>query len=157
MPTLIEDYESGDPRRVLHAVWQTIGCRDPELLKPLVTTLPRLRSRTEGVELGGMIYLNSTHLDHAFRVIENYRDGLCWCMAYPDSLTYDPRKEQDRGHAEIRSTSTPGWEMTYECACTVCGQVFDVEQGDHHVTWWRWVPRGLKRRRSAAADVGGAA
>jgi hypothetical protein len=49
MPTLIEDFESREFRRVLHAVWRTIGCRDPELLRPLVTALPRLRSRTEDV------------------------------------------------------------------------------------------------------------
>lgn len=37
--------------------------------------------------------------------------------------------------------------MTYTCECTVCGRVFDVEQGEHHVMWWRWTARGVKRGR----------
>lgn len=147
MTSLLEDFRSGDRSRVLHATWQTIASRDPEVLDPLVTALPRIRKATETLDLGGIFYSNSGNVEHALEKLENYRAGKCWCANYPGLLTYDPAKQQDAGHTIIVSTSEPGWSMTYECACTVCGQVFDVEQGDHHVTWWKWVPRGVKRRR----------
>lgn len=147
MTALLDDFLSGDRSRVIHALWQTISSRDPGELDPLVAALPRIRRKAGALDLGGMIYSNNGHLEHALTKIEQYRDGKCWCAAYPGILTNDPRKEEAAGHIVIRSTSEPGWSMTYDCECTVCGQEFDVEQGDHHFTWWNWVPRGRKRRR----------
>ena len=146
-PTLLEDFLSKERTRVLHATWETIVSRDAEVLDPLVAALPRIRQATERLELGGMFYSNNANVEHALAKLQNYRDGLCWCANYPGLLMYDPEKEQDRGHARIVSSSEPGWSMTFECACAVCGQVFDVEQGDYHVMWWKWVPRGVKRTR----------
>ena len=143
--TLLEDFLSGDRSRVLHATWETIGSRDSAVLDPLVAVLPRIRKATENLDLGGIFYSNNGHVEHALEKLEHYRAGRCWCANYPGLLTYDPQKEQKSGHARIISTSEPGWSMTYECECTVCGQRFDVEQGDYHVTWWKWVPRGVKR------------
>lgn len=134
----------------MHAAWEAIRSRDPEVLDPLVAALPQIRKRTERLELGGVIYSNRANLEHAFTKLEQYRDGLCWCSVYPGILVHDPRKEEGRGNVRILSTSEPGWSMTYECECTACGRVFDIEQGDHHVTWWKWVPRGAKRRRGEA-------
>lgn len=147
MTTLLEDFLSGDRSRVIHAVWETIHSRDPVVLDPLVAALPQLRRTATKLDLGGMIYSNNGHLEHAFTKLEHYRDGKCWCAAYPGILTHDPRKEEAAGHIAILSTSEPGWSMTYLCECTVCGRQFDIEQGDHHFMWWNWVPHGLKRRR----------
>ncbi|MDN3443902.1 hypothetical protein [Microbacterium sp. APC 3901] len=147
MTTLLDDFLSGDRSRVMPAVWETIHSRDPETLDPLLEALPRLRLAAAQLDLGGAIYSNDGHFAHALSKLEHYRDGKCWCAAYPGQLTHDPRKEETRGHVLILSTSEPGWSMTYLCECTVCGQQFDIEQGDHHFTWWNWVPRGLKRRR----------
>lgn len=147
MTTLLDDFLSGDRSRVMPAVWETIHSRDPETLDPLVDALPRLRRAAAQLDLGGAIYSNNGHFEHALSKLEQYRDGKCWCAVYPGQLTHDPRKEETRGHILILSTSEPGWSMTYLCECTVCGQQFDIEQGDHHFTWWNWVPRGPKRRR----------
>lgn len=150
MTTLLDDFLSGDRSRVMPAVWETIHSRDPETLDPLLEALPRLRRAAAQLDLGGAIYSNNGHFAHALSKLEQYRDGKCWCAAYPGQLTHDPRKEETRGHILILATSEPGWSMTYLCECTVCGQQFDIEQGDHHFTWWNWVPRGLKRRRGEA-------
>lgn len=147
MTTLLEDFLSDDRSRVMHAVWETIHSRDTETLDPLVAALPRLRRAAAKLDLGGAIYSNDGHLEHALTKLEQYRDGKCWCAAYPGILTNDPRKEEAAGHIRILSTSEPGWSMSYVCECTVCARQFDIEQGDHHFTWWNWVPRGLKRRR----------
>lgn len=145
MPTLLEDFLSEDRSRVLHATWETITSRDPEVLDPLLAALPRIRRSIEEVDLGGMIYSNYNNVLHALDKLENYRKGDCWCVNYPGLLTYDPEKQQTVGSIRILSTSEPGWSMTFVAECTVCGRVFDIQQGDHHVMWWKWVPRGVKR------------
>ncbi|AKV85636.1 hypothetical protein AKG07_04285 [Microbacterium sp. CGR1] len=147
MPTLLDDFLSGDRGRVMHAVWETIRSRDAATLAPLVAALPQLRREATRLDLGGMIYSNNAHLANALTKLEQYRDRECWCAAYPGLLTNDPEKEQALGHVSILSTSDPGWSMTYVTECAVCGRLFDVEQGDHHFMWWRWVPRGVKRSR----------
>lgn len=131
----------------MHAVWETIRSREPSTLDPLVTALPRLRRAEARLDLGGAIYSNNGHFAHALTKLEKYRDGQCWCAAYPGILTTDPLEEEAAGRIRMLSASEPGWSMTYLCACTVCGCEFDVEQGNQHFTWWNWVPRGLKRRR----------
>ena len=143
--TLLEDFLSGETDRVLHATWEVLGSRDPDLVDPLVPHAARIRRATEKLDLGGLIRPNSANVDFALTKLEHRGQGLCWCEDYPGPLHWDPEREQKEGHVRIVSTSEPGWSMTYECACTVCGRVFDVEQGDHHFTWWRWRPRGVKR------------
>jgi hypothetical protein len=147
VPTLLEDLLSGDPRRVYGATWETIRSRDPEQLDALLPHVARIRKATDVLDLGGMLRSNHANLAHALDKLENYRNGTCWCENYAGMDQYGPEKEQACGQVRILSTSEPGWSMTYECECAVCGRVFDVEQGDHHITWWKWVPRGEKRRR----------
>lgn len=133
----------------MHAAWETIRSRRPEVFDRLLPALTLIRNRTADLELGGMIRSNRANLEHAFTTIEHYRDGDCWCSSYVGLLSFDPSKEESRGHVRVLATSEPGWSMTYEAVCVVCGRIFDIEQGDYHVMWWRWVPRGEKRRRPA--------
>jgi hypothetical protein len=137
-PTLLDDFLSGDVSRVLHATWEVVRSRDPAVLDPLVPHVVRIRASVENVDLGGMIRSNHANVEHALDKLEHYRRGACWCESYPGLDQYDPEKEQRAGHVRIVSTSEPGWSMTYVVECTVCGRVFHVEQGDHHVPWWRW-------------------
>lgn len=141
MPTLLDDFLSGDTHRVWSASWETIGSRDPEQLDALVPNVPRIRRATANLDLGGMILSNRASLEHALDKLANYQRGVCWCTNYPGLDQYDPQREQDAGHVRIGSTSKPAWSMSYVCECAVCGRVFDVEQGDYHVTWWKWMPR----------------
>ncbi|SFI37531.1 MULTISPECIES: hypothetical protein [Microbacterium] len=148
MPTLLEDFLSRDTSRVLHATWEIIRSRDEAQLDALLPHIAQIRTATEGLDMGGMLRSNAGNVDHAIAKLESYRRRECWCASYPGMDQYEPAKEQDRGHIRIISASEPGWSMSYVCKCTVCGRVFNVEQGDHHVMWWRWVPRGEKRRRA---------
>lgn len=133
----------------MHATWETVRTRDAALLDPLVRWLPKIRRATDRLELGGALHSNGVSLDHALAKIENYRDRTCWCANYPGLVFYEPSKEVDSGYVRILSTTEPGWSMTYHCVCAVCGQEFDVEQGDYHYMWWKWVPRGIKRRTTS--------
>lgn len=150
MPTLLEDFRSGDAGRIHHATWQTILSRDPELFDSLVPHVGQIRKATDAVDLGGLLRSNHADVEHALDKVANYQRGLCWCQNYPGMDQYEPTKEEKAGHVRIVSTSDPGWSMTYVCECTLCGRVFDVEQGDYHFMWWKWVPRGEKRRRSTS-------
>ncbi|WP_405374506.1 MULTISPECIES: hypothetical protein [unclassified Microbacterium] len=143
--TLLEDFLSGETSRVLHATWQVLGSRDPALVDPLVPHIARIRAATENLDLGGMLRPNSANVRYALEKLEHRGQGLCWCQDYPGPDHRDPTREEKDGHVRILSTSAPGWSMTYECECTVCGRIYAVEQGDYHVMWWRW--RGAKRDR----------
>lgn len=144
--SLLEDFVSGDTSRVLHATWEVIGSRDRKLLDPLLPHLRQIHRATENLSLGGMLRSNSANLDHALEKLENLQRGTCWCENYAGFDRYEPDRERAAGYIQILSTSEPGWSMTYACECTNCGRKFDVEQGDYHVMWWKWVPRSEKRK-----------
>ena len=149
MPTLLEDFLSGDTHRVYSATWAVIRSRDPAEIDPLLPAVAKIRHETENLPLGGMLRSNNASLDHALDKLDLYRRRQCWCASYPGHDQYEPAKEEAAGNIRILSTSEPGWSMTYDCECTVCGRGFTVEQGDHHIMWWKWVPRGEKRRRTS--------
>lgn len=132
---------------MMHATWEVVRTRDGDLLDPLVAALPRIRRATDSLDLGGALHSNRVSVEHALERIESYRDGACWCASYPGLSFYEPDKEERAGYVTILSTSEPGWSMTYHCRCNLCSQEFDVQQGDYHYMWWKWVPRGEKRRR----------
>jgi hypothetical protein len=141
VPTLREEFLSGDSGRVYRATWEVIHSRDRAVLDPLARSLAVIRAATDGLEMGGALHSNRVSLDHALEKLARVRDGGCWCADYPGLLLYDPEKEEAAGHVRIVSTSEPGWSMTFVCACTVCGREFDIQQGDYHYMWWKWVPR----------------
>ncbi|GAA4682398.1 hypothetical protein [Nocardioides nanhaiensis] len=139
---LVQDLLSGEPSRVLSATWTVIGTRDPELLAPLVTALPAIRSATAGLDLGGALIQNATHVRHALTRLQLVADGECLCTAYPDHLLHDVAREQQRGHVRVEGTvpNERQWEPDRICVCTACGRRYQVEQGEYHYPWWQWRP-----------------
>lgn len=148
--TLLDDFLSGDRSRILHATWTVIRSRDPSELDPLLPAVARIRQAVWKVELGGAIRSNWANFEGALAKLEGYRRGACWCEGYRASDQFEPDKERDAGHIRIIDTSEPGWSMTYEVECTICGRLFNVDQRDGHVQTWKWVPRGEKRKHSNA-------
>lgn len=144
--TLLLELTSRDPHRVWAAVHAVIRAPRAELLL-LVPALPEIRQATQGLDLGGALFPNTQHLEHALRVLEAARDGLCPCQVYPAWLFYNPEKEAARGAVEILSSSEPDWHMTYTCRCLSCGRTYEVEQGEYHYTWWQWTPRPFSNRK----------
>lgn len=141
---VVQDLLSADPSRVLSATWTVIGTRDPELLAPLVTALPAIRTATAGLDLGGALIQNATHVRHALERLALVADGVCLCTAYPDHVLYDVAREEQRGHVRVVGTvpNQRQWEPDRICACTACGRRYQVEQGEYHYPWWQWRPLG---------------
>lgn len=141
---LVQEFLSGDPRRVLHAVWEVVATRDPKVLAPVALAVPAIDRATDDVELGGALASNGRNLGHALERLELFRKGVCLCAAYLVHQFYDPAKEEARGHVRILDTvpNSRQWEPDRVCACTDCGTRFQVEQGEYHYTWWKWTRLG---------------
>lgn len=150
--TILAKFMSRDPHQVWEAAHAAIRApRHEQLL--LVPDLPVIRQATQGLDLGGALFPNTQHLEHALRVLEAARDGRCTCEGYPTWLFYDPTEEAAVGAVEILSTSAPDWHMTYSCRCLTCGRTYEVEQGEYHYTWWQWRERPAAGVASAKAPA----
>ena len=139
--SLFEDITSQDP----HRIWLSSGAirllRDIEELKYLASHLEDIKEKTKGVELGGMVRLNSTHLDFAIRKLEFITTSKeCLCRLYLLDDMYDPERESKAKNIRITGVVRieGKWVDYYECECTLCGQGFRVEEREYHYTWWAW-------------------
>lgn len=139
--SLLADLLSRDAHRVWAAACTVNSWRRSQALARLAESLPEIERATAGLDLGGALFSNNERLRQAIATLQAQRDGLCRCWLYPQFLTYDPPKEEQAGDVAVLSTSPPDWTMTYRCRCTHCGAEYEVEQGEYHLTWWRW--RGL--------------
>ncbi|WP_154792481.1 hypothetical protein [Occultella kanbiaonis] len=141
---LVADFLSGEKDRILHALWEVVPTRDPEVLAPLARALPAIEKATANVELGGMLASNSANLEHALDRIEFFGKGDCLCAAYPSHQFYDPAREVRRGHIRIVETVPSDWQRVPDriCECRDCGKRFQVEEGEYHYTWWKWTEAG---------------
>lgn len=138
---LVEDFLSGENSRVLHAAWAIIETRDAEDLTAVATALPTIERATGDLDLGGALLSNQLHLDHALARVRLFTEHRCLCAAYPDHPLYEPKKERDRGHIRVLGEVPGRYDRPHKiCECTVCGQRFEVEEGEYHYTWWKWTP-----------------
>lgn len=138
MNNVLDDLLSEDSHRIWRASWDIIASRDVELLDELRAALPRIRTATTGIDLGGLITPNSATLEHALTKVREFRSWTCWCDEYLQLLHFDPNREQQRGHVRILSEDTTYWPGSSVTECTVCGQHFTVVGGEHHSAWWKW-------------------
>lgn len=138
MASLLEDILSRDPHRVWLSSCAIIKLRDTAILDELVTYLEEIRSATEGVNLGGMVYPNASHLAFALAKLEFIRDDRgCLCQLYPRYEFYDPKLEEATGNI-IHLTVDESGPDDFTCTCANCGQGFHVQERDYHYTWWGW-------------------
>ncbi|GGR11542.1 hypothetical protein [Deinococcus ruber] len=146
MDSLLADLLSQAPDRVLTSASAVNHTRDAALLTRLAAALPQIRRQTQDLDLGGLLFPNSQHVQQAIRVIENHQSGGCFCQVYPGYVFYNPEAEAQAGHVRITRQDAPDWNMTYDCVCTVCGRTYAVQQGEYHYTWWEWraVKDGLR-------------
>lgn len=140
---LVADLLSREERRVLSAVWEVLATRDPDVLRPLAAARVRIDRATEDLGLGGALVSNDSHLAHALDRIRLFEEGRCLCAAYPGHSFYQPAKEEAAGHVRIEEVvpvlvnGRPD-RPRHLCACTGCGQRWDVEEGEYHYPWWKW-------------------
>ena len=141
MSALLEDLLSRDPHRIWAASSAVVYLRDPHELDHLAQHLAQIRRKTEGVELGGLLFPNSERLQFALRKLAYHRGRAgCLCLLYPEHLLYDPRKEAAAGHVRIEDTAYVDgkWVDAYLCVCTTCGARYRVEERESHYPWWGW-------------------
>ena len=137
---LVEDFLSGDGKRVLSAVWTVFRTRDPAVLAPVSRALPAIEKATADADLGGVFVSNNANLDHALDRIRLFAQGRCLCAAYRSHQFYDVEKEEARRHVRVVGTvpNDRQWVPDRVCECLGCGKRFQVEQGEYHYPWWKW-------------------
>lgn len=137
---LVTDFLSGDPSRIMHAVWEVFATRRPEILSPVASALPAIATATADVELGGALASNHDHLQHVLHRVELFQQGGCLCAAYPSHPFYDVAKEERRRHVWIRESLATEQQRAPDliCECRNCGRRYRVEQGEYHYPWWKW-------------------
>lgn len=135
---LLADLLSRDTHRVWSAACAINVLRDPLSLASLAEHLPEIERETEDLDLGGALFSNNERLRQAISTLRAQQGSLCRCWLYPQFLTYDPLKEAEAGDVTVLYADPPDWNMTYRCRCTHCGAEYEVEQGEYHLTWWKW-------------------
>lgn len=140
---LVEDLLSRERSRILDATWAIIRSRDDAALHAVWARLAAIEDAVDEVELGGMLASNGRHVTHAFDRVRMHWRGECLCRAYLDHEMYEPAKEEALGHVAIVEeipviVNGSPWRPRRICACTACGQRYDVGEDEGHYAWWRW-------------------
>ncbi len=135
----LEDFLSGDPRRVWAACGAVKRSWDRAALRALAVRAGDIRAATAGVDLGGALRATRTHLDFALRKLAFSLGEACLCGLYPGYDLFDPAREATEGRVEVlseRFADGTGW---YDCRCRACGQGFAVrEETGYHYPWYVW-------------------
>jgi hypothetical protein len=132
---LLSDFTSRDPTRIWSAAGAVRMLRDRDTLRALAAHVEAIRAATRGVDLGGALRPNATHLALALRILEHARDdGDCRCTLFPTDDLFDPRREAANG--QVRILQEDDW--TTEAECTECGARYRVEERQYHYAWWTW-------------------
>lgn len=134
---LLTDLTSRDRTRIWSAAGAVRMLRDRDVLGALAAHVEAIRTATHGVDLGGALRPNATHLALALRVLEHVRDdGGCRCTLFPTDDQFDPRREATSGQVRLLRETDGGWAV--ECECTECGTRYHVEERQYHYAWWTW-------------------
>jgi hypothetical protein len=139
--SILDDICSRDTHKVWSSSCQIIeDGQDREKILPLIKHLSRIKERTCGLKMGGLIASNQRFVDFAIRTIEFHRDSTaCPCCLYLENGA-DPKKEAGLKRIQIKDTVTMegGWVDYYVADCTRCGGLFHIIEREYHFTWWEW-------------------
>ncbi len=139
--SILDDLLSGDPMRIWSASGSVRHLRDQLELLELASHIDKIRNATKGVNLGGALRPNSSHLNFALQKLEYVRDSKgCLCKLYTLDEMYNPKREEASGYIRIVETKylEGKWVDYYSCECVYCGVKFQVEEREYHYTWWAW-------------------
>jgi hypothetical protein len=136
---LLQDFLSHDETRIKSAISVVNSSGDSVLLAPVAA---ELRAVLASLRAADFVIVDGNPVELAVDRLEIVRSGGCLCVTYP-RRSVDPQSEAAMGWVRIEdeTTSVPGARPRRVVACTSCGSVFDVEEGEYHATWWKWVPR----------------
>jgi hypothetical protein len=135
----LAEFLSGDAQRV----WATCGAVmrswDRAALRALAARAGEIRAATAGLDLGGALRSNRTHLDFALRKLAFSQGEACLCGLYPAYDLFDPAREAAEGRVEVLSERFADGTGHYTCRCRACGQGFAVrEETGYHYPWYVW-------------------
>ena len=138
---ILNGLTSRDSHKIWSASCEIASLRDRERLKNIANHIDEIQLLTEGVDLGGMIRSNSSHLNFAINKLKFVLAGdACLCHLYPKRDFYDPDKEQESGNVQIdhKEALEGGWYEYCLVSCLECGNKFKVEEKDYHFSYWVW-------------------
>lgn len=136
---LLGEFLSRDEARISAAIDVVNRSSDTALLAPVAA---ELRAVLAGLRAVDFVIVDGNPVELAVDRLEIVRSGGCLCATYP-RRNPEPQREADQGWVRIDDeTCELGGRPRRVVSCTSCGTVFDVEEGEYHYTWWRWVRRG---------------
>jgi hypothetical protein len=138
---LLEDLTSGDPTRIWASASAILGCWDFVLRDELADSIPEIREKTEGIDLGGALHPNALHLSKAHLRLEFVRDCKgCLCVLYAQDKFSAPCQVAERGNVVMLETvlfEGAGVD-DYVCECTHCAARYLVAEWAFHYAFWEW-------------------
>lgn len=135
----LADFLSRDPERIWTASGAVMRSWDRKALRALAARAEEIKAATAGVELGGELRSNRTHLDFALRKIAFAMGEACLCGLYPQNDLFSPEREAAEGRVEVLSETRKDWTGHCICRCRTCGQDFAVrEENGYHYPWYVW-------------------
>ena len=140
MSTLLDKLLSGDAHQIWEGACAVATLGEAAELDMLCAHLPEIEERTQGIELGGLLFPNREHLRFALRKLRYYKAKAgCLCQLYTERLMFSPAGEEEAGNIRIiEKVQSCDYNATYRCRCALCGAQFRVGEGEYHHTWWRW-------------------
>lgn len=90
---LLPEFLSRDPQRIWAASGAVMRSWDRVELRALAARVGEIRAATKGVELGGALRANATHLEFALRKLAFAEGEACLCGLYPSYDMFDPSRE----------------------------------------------------------------
>lgn len=137
-PELLQEFLSRDEKRISAAIDVVNRTGDTDLLAPVANELPAV---LRALDAADFVIVDGNPVELAMDRLELVRSGGCLCATYP-RRSVDPQREAEQGWVRIESeTCELGGRPQRVVACSSCGTVFDVEEGEYHSTWWKWVAR----------------
>lgn len=135
---LMQEFLSRDQKRISAAIDVVNRSGDPALLAPVAA---ELRAVLAALRDADFVIVDGNPVELAVDRLELVRSGGCLCATYA-RRSVDPEREAEHGWVRVESeTCEPGGRPQRVVVCSACGTVFDVEEGEYHYTWWKWVPR----------------
>lgn len=135
---LLQEFLSRDQKRISAAIDVVNRSGDTALLAPVAA---ELRAVLAALRDADFVIVDGNPVELAVDRLEIVQSGGCLCTTYA-RRSVDPEREAEHGWVRIESeTCELGGRPKRVVACSACGTVFDVEEGEYHYTWWKWVAR----------------
>ncbi|MGL5011639.1 MAG: hypothetical protein ACRC6I_17315 [Paracoccaceae bacterium] len=138
---VLGDLMSGEAHRIWLACGAIRQSWDRPALRALAAREGDIRAAVRGVDLGGMLRPNASHLDFALQKLRFAAGEGCFCALYLEDDLFAPVREAEAGHVEISGEvvdHTAG-ATDYQCRCRSCGQGYGVhEETGYHYPWYVW-------------------